>query len=171
MDSCDATLKHQPNSETMTNAYIAMVRSNLDYCATVWNPHQKDQVMKIEMVQRRAARYTTNRYRNTSRVKSMLDELGWDTLEHRRKNLQLTMSYKVVNNHVDIQCKEYLTPQNSKTRSSHKKFQQYSTTTNILKYSFFSTKRTILVWNSLPASVAEAPSLVSFRRELATITY
>ena len=40
--------------------------------ASSWNPHHKDQTRKLEMVQRRAARYTTNRFRNTSSVSSML---------------------------------------------------------------------------------------------------
>jgi uncharacterized protein (UPF0305 family) len=44
----------------------------------------------IEMVQRRAARYVTNRYRNTSSVTSMLGDLEWDTLEIRRKKIRLT---------------------------------------------------------------------------------
>ena len=46
------------SSETNTNAYIKMVRSNLEYYASAWNPHQKMYEQKIEMVQRRAARYT-----------------------------------------------------------------------------------------------------------------
>ena len=36
------------------------------------------------------------------------------------------------------------------------------------KYSFF--PRTIPFWNSLPASIAEAPDLVSFKGELSTLT-
>lgn len=39
------------NEETKTHAYISMVRSNLDYCATVWSPHHKEQIRKVEMVQ------------------------------------------------------------------------------------------------------------------------
>ena len=56
--------------DTKANAYFTMVRSNLEYCSSVWSPHHKDQVHKVEMVQRRAARFTTNRYRNTSSVSS-----------------------------------------------------------------------------------------------------
>ncbi|CAG2215457.1 unnamed protein product [Mytilus edulis] len=113
-----------------------MVRSNLDYCATVWNSYQKEQVKKVEMVQRREARYATNRYRNTSSVGSMLEELDWESLENRRVKLQLSLLYKVVNVLVDIPCDMYLTPMSSRTRSSHtKKFRQYSTKTNGYKYS------------------------------------
>ena len=60
------------SEETKASAYKAMVRSNLEYCATVWSPHHKVQINKVEMVQRRAARFTTNRYRNTSSVRNHL---------------------------------------------------------------------------------------------------
>ena len=90
-----------------------MVRSNLEYCSLVWNPYHKDQVNKV-MVQRRAARFTTNRYRNTSSVSSMLDHLQWESLEPRRCKIQLTLFYKVVQDLVDIPAAEYLTPSTTK---------------------------------------------------------
>jgi predicted YcjX-like family ATPase len=71
-------------------------------------PHTKDAINKIEMVQRRAARYVTNRYRNTSSVTYMLGDLEWDTLETRRKKIRLTMMYKIINNLIDIRAEEYL---------------------------------------------------------------
>jgi hypothetical protein len=39
---------------------------------------------EVEKVQRRAARYTTGRFHNTSSVTSMLDHLEWNSLETRR---------------------------------------------------------------------------------------
>ena len=39
--------------DTKANAYFTMVRSNLEYCSSVWSPHHQDQVHKVEMVQRR----------------------------------------------------------------------------------------------------------------------
>ncbi|MCG7866607.1 MAG: reverse transcriptase family protein, partial [Candidatus Thiodiazotropha taylori] len=95
------------NEQTKINAYIAMVRSNLEYCCTVWNPHRKEQIQKVEMVQRRAARFITGRYRNTRSVTSMLDHLNLETLESRRLKLQLTMFYKVINGIVAIDKDAY----------------------------------------------------------------
>ena len=88
--------------ETKTNAYISMVRPNLEYCASVWNPSQKELIQKIEMIQRRAARYVSNRFRNTSSVSSMLDALQWEPLESRRTKIQLTLLFKIINDLVDI---------------------------------------------------------------------
>ena len=153
------------NRETKASAYYSIVRPNLEYCASIWNPHTAQAKHKIEMVQRRAARYTTNRYRNTSSITDMLEDLSWDTLESRRTKIQLTMLYKIINNLVDIPAEDYLTFNSSRTRSAHsKKLRHYPSTCDTFKFSFF--PRTIPLWNLLPATVAETPDLVSFKREL-----
>ena len=87
-----------------------MVRPLLEYCSTVWSPYTKEYIQKIEMVQRRAARYVTNRYHNTISVTSMLDHLEWETLESRRTKNQLIMFFKTVHGLVDIPADKYLTP-------------------------------------------------------------
>ena len=71
------------NERTKTSAYRSMVKLLLEYCSTVWSPYNQEDIMKIEMVQHRAARYVTNRYHKTSNVTSMLEHLEWETLEAR----------------------------------------------------------------------------------------
>ena len=126
--------------------------------------------LTLEMVQRRSARYCTNRYHNTSSVTDMLQDLNWETLESRRTKLQLVMIYKIMNDLVDIPADTYLTPATTRTRAIHsKKLRQYPTRTDTFKYSFF--PRTIPVWNSLPASVAEAPDLALFKQGLTSLSF
>ena len=150
------------SKETKAQAYMSMVRSNIDSCSTVWIPHQRDQKYQVEMVQRRAARFVTGRYRNTSRVTDMLDYLGWETHESRRTKLQLTVFYKIFHDLKAIPHSRYLIPASKKTRAAHSfKFQQYPTSTDCFKFSF--SPRNTPVWNRLPAAAAEAPSLVSFK--------
>ena len=109
------------SEETQSNAYFSMVRSNLEYCSSVWSPHNKDQIYKIEMVQRRASRYTTNRFRNTSSVSSMIDQLQWESLESKRSKIQLALFFKVIHNLIDIPADNYMTPSTTRTRSAHLK--------------------------------------------------
>ena len=49
-------------------AYFSLVRSFADYCSTVWDPHQKYNHDKLEMVQRRAARFVKSKYKRTESV-------------------------------------------------------------------------------------------------------
>jgi hypothetical protein len=132
------------------------------------NPHNKDQSDKIEMVQRRAARYVTNRHHNTSSVGSMLQHLGWEKLSSRRKKLQLMMLFKISNGLVDIPADLYLSTNDGRTRAGNKNtFKQQRARTDTLNHSFFPAA--IKLWNSLPAVVAEAPDLKSFKQELSHI--
>ena len=161
------------SEDTKANAYFSMVRSNLEYCSSVWSPHHKDQIRKLEMVQRRAARYTTNRFRNTSSVSSMLNHLQWESLESRRSKIQLTLFFNVIHHLIDIPADQYLTLSTSRTRSTHsKRYRRFAPSTESFKFSFF--PRTVPLWNSLPALVAlvaEAPSLVSFKEGLSTLSF
>ena len=86
------------NSDTKAAAYKTLFRPNLKYCASVWSPY----TAAIEMVQRRATRYATNRYHNTSCVTDMLQDLDWGSLESRRVKIQLTLLFKVIQDLVDI---------------------------------------------------------------------
>ena len=62
-------------------AYTTLVRPILEYATEVWDPHYKCLIYKIQMVQRRAARWVLPDYRFQSSVTAMIYQLGWATLE------------------------------------------------------------------------------------------
>ena len=81
LKDCPKTLKEL--------AYFSLVRSFTDYCSTVWDPHQKYNHDKLEMVQRRAARFVKSKYKRTESVPAMLNELGWHSLSKRREDASM----------------------------------------------------------------------------------
>ena len=93
-------------------------------------------VQNIEMIQRRAAIYVSNRFRNTSSVSSMLDVLQWESFESRGTKIQLTLLLKIKNDMVDIRAGDYLASSKGRTRQAYsKKFRQISTRTDSYKFS------------------------------------
>ena len=95
----------------------------------------------------------------------MINTLGWETLEQRRKQAKAVMMFRITNNLVDIDIPSYIVPQGATTRGHNKRFVQPYCRTNIMRDSFFPSG--ILIWNSLPVSLATAPSLEAFKSGIA----
>jgi len=55
------------------------VRPQLEYCSTVWCPFADSYISKLEVVQRRAARWVKHDYGQTSSVTAMMQSLHWRT--------------------------------------------------------------------------------------------
>ena len=82
------------NKLVKERAYQSLVRPSLEYSSAVWDPLQQQDKQRLEKIQRRAARYVTNRVHNTSSVSDMLDQLEWLSLESRRTNSGLPWCIK-----------------------------------------------------------------------------
>ena len=113
------------------------------------------------MMQNHAAGYVTSRYRNTSSMTDMLEELEWESLESRRVEARVTMLYKIIQDLIDIPASKYLTPASSRTRALHsKKLRQFSASTESFRKSFHSPKRTLV--RPVPLFVATSGLFLSF---------
>ncbi|XP_076462125.1 uncharacterized protein LOC143294633 [Babylonia areolata] len=149
------------SSHTKELAYKAMVRQVVEYACTVWDPNSDKLITTLEKVQRRAARFVTNRYRNTSSVTDMLTLLEWPVLQRRRRCARLAMLHKVLNDQACVSCTDLKRQPQSGRRSNHnQQLQRFLCRTDYRKYSFF--PRTVVDWNSLPADVVKAPSYNAF---------
>ena len=69
---------------------MPMVRSVLEYASPVWSPSTEHNISKLEMVQRRAARFALNDFSRYSSVSRMLNQLGWPMLKQRRNEAKVT---------------------------------------------------------------------------------
>ena len=111
------------------------------------------QLSGIPMVQLRAARWVTHRYHNTSSVTDMLKDLGWVTLEERRRQARLTMMHKILQHLVAISSHPLRYAIHSRSRLAHQaSLCQLHTNNDGHKYSYF--PRTIVDWNTLPAATS-----------------
>ena len=119
-----------------------------------------------EQVQRRAARYVCNDYTTHTPgcVTTMVEDIGWESLQDRRYTARLSLLYKIQHGLVDIESSQYLRPSDSRTRGQRGLFQERI---NCVVYfnSFF--PRTIRNWNELPRDITEISTLEEFRTSLA----
>ena len=119
-------------------AYFSLVRSFMEYGATVWDPYQKYNSDKIERVQRRAARFVKSRYSRYSSVSDMLDVFGWTPLSQRRQEARLILFYKIINGLAQVPFECVLVEAYKGTRRKHNmKFRQIGHTTSQYGQSFF----------------------------------
>jgi hypothetical protein len=157
------------NTKLKETAYKGLVRPILEYCAPVWNPHHQKYIDMLEMVQRRAARFTLGRFHNRSSVTEMLQELGWEPLAHRRRVACLVVFYKIRFSLIAVPMPPFVTPPN-RPRPGH--LHQYKVpycSTEAYKNSFF--PQTIRSWNHLPSSIAYQSSLPLFTTALSSHSF
>ena len=69
------------STDVKLKAYTTLVRPQLEYARSGWNPYTKQNIHQIELVQQRAARFVFRDDSNFSHVTPMLKQLGWDTLK------------------------------------------------------------------------------------------
>ena len=100
---------------------------------------------QLEMVQRCAARFVCNRYRQTSSVTNMMAGLDWNPLINRRRAFRLSMFYKMHSGLVAIHPTLYLTPRQYHTshKYPHSRIDQHA-------FSFF--PNTVRLWNKVSAT-------------------
>ena len=161
-----------------STAYNTLVRPQLEYCSAVWSPHTLNNKQQLQAVQRRAARsvmndWSTRRHTDPPVPKgstkgsptAMQQFLKWDTLEERRAKSRVIMFYKIVHQLVDIPV--YLLIPNLRSTRSHKQmYHVLAHTVKAYQYSFFPSS--ILLWNSLPPTLVEAPSVDALKARLSS---
>jgi len=179
-------LKHCHASCRKT-AFLALIRSTLEYSCPVWDPFLGKDIDRIERVQRQAARFITRDYtsRDPGCISRMLRDLGLPSLQDRRKDIRLAFFFKVVEGLVPAMPSDsYLTPFRSKRLRIGRQFTN-CVATNIIerqeinnthsfeliqartaayKNSFF--PRTMIDWIKLPEVAVRVGSLKGFKSAL-----
>ena len=158
--------KCPPHIKTL--AYKTYVRPSLEYSSSVWDPHTKELINQIEMVQRRAARFVTSNYSRKSSVALMLQQLQWRSLFERRAQNKVLIIYKIMNGLVAIPAAPPYMHSASGTRGHDLQLRQHHCRIQTYQHSFFPS--VVPLWNSLPAVAVTAPSVEAFKSCLTSIS-
>ena len=157
----------QSSSTKEKKIYNTHVRPHMEYAATVWDPHISKQKNSLELIQRRAARWVTNRYNNTL-IAYMLHTPGWTSLEHRRATSRLCILSQLDHGSIGIPHDPYILPYRHTPRPSRQTdmhtLATYQCRTNYFKCSFFPPNN-CCCWNALPKSVVNSLTLGAFKVE------
>ena len=159
------------NHDVKDRAFISLVQPHLEYSSSVWDPYFKQDILAIEKVQRKGARFVTGIYSYRESVTSMLDDLHWPPLQHRRKIKRLTAIFKATNNLSPVTSyhSQYVTTSSNRTRPHELAYIQLHANYEQYKNSFL--LRTIRDGNALPPDLVHAASVDEFTARLQTHTF
>ena len=144
--------------------YDSLVRPNLEYASSVWDPYTMVSIQQLEAVQRCAARFVSGDYHTTSSVSHMMCTIDWKFLQHRHQLSKLVMMYRITNQlvaiHLTFFC-HYKIP----SPRIHDPFCR----TDIYSRSYIPS--TIRLWNHMPHEVVTSPTLDTFKAWVATLEF
>ena len=150
-----------------TRTYESLIHPILEYSGVVWDPHNAQDVNKLEMAQHRYARYTSRDYGRTSSVSAILKTLGWEPLAERRAKARITMMYIIVHGLVDILALDHIIQAPASRRNGNVQFRvPYAPTLAYQRGIFADGTR---LWNVIPNEVTEAECIDTFKEQLSQL--
>ena len=89
-----------PSIYVMSENFKLPVYNQVEYSSSIWDPHTQKDIKLVEMVQHRGARFVTNTPHKRQAgpqpsVTNIINDLGWKSLQDRRKNNRLVLLYKI----------------------------------------------------------------------------
>ena len=126
---------------------LASLIVSLEWCCSVWHPHQNYNADKIEKIQQKA----------------MLHDLGWRSLGDRRLDQRLILFYKIISGVTFVETESILIEGDGRTRAKNgfRKFRHLPTHLDSYRFSFFPA--TIRSWNQLTFGKDEFGSAETFK--------
>ena len=142
--------------------YKSLIRPILEYCSSIWFPLYKGDSLEIEKVQRRATKLVPEL--KDLPYDQRLKKLNLTTLAYRRRRSDVLQVYRIVNNIDNLDFNMFFKRNVHPTRGHSCKLEKPRASSSIRQNCF--SNRVINVWNSLPDSVVNSPSINSFKNAL-----
>ena len=158
---------HSKNVWTLMKAYKSFIRPIVEYGSPIWSPHLIQDIEAVETIQRFFTKKICGRANIPfTSYKDRLFKLNMRSLQYRRIESDLILTFKIVHNLVDIPLERFFSPHESpyNTRRHNYTFKLNHVKTNFEK-SFFAN-RTPSVWNRLPPEIVNSSSFHMFVSKL-----
>ena len=149
------------DSDILRQFYLSCIRPHLEYACTVWDPYLAKEKALLEAVQKFACKVCCKNWNMD--YESMLAHLNIPSLQQRRLQLKANMMHQFVHgiSYIPEDILLLHPPSNYDTRNISYFSVPYART-NAYYYSFF--PHMLRFWNSLPPTLAHAPSTSVFKR-------
>jgi hypothetical protein len=152
--------------QVILKIYKTIIRPNLEYASSVWNPTAVGQIQSIEKVQRKVTKLILGKnipYEERLRI-LQLPSLRW-----RRHYFDLLRVYMIVNADNEPEIRKTLFTFNSEISNTSLRRHRLAlykeeVHSNLLKNQF--ANRVIDSWNSLPSLLVTLPTLQMFKSNL-----
>lgn len=160
-------LKFQLDRKSLEIIYTVFIRPILEYGNEIWDNCTQYEKDELEKIQKEAARIATGTTKLIS-LEALYSEIGWETLESRRKKQKLTLFYKMHNN----LCPPYLSSLVPPTVNETSRYnlrnanntQTIDSRTSLYFNSFLPS--VIREWNTLQDDQRNSSSVTSFKFNL-----
>jgi len=120
------------------DAYNVFIKLILNYAATVWTPHSRCHLNRLEAIQNRAARFIVSNYSREGSITDIKSSLSMRSIETQNEHLRLIMFYKILHGLSDLEIPTCITHTIRSTRGSCMKIIQPPPQVDPYKFSFFS---------------------------------
>lgn len=153
--------------EIILQLYKTLVRPHLEYCVQAWSPYLRQDIDKLEKVQRRATKMIKGFSKFT--YDERLKKCELTTMERRRIRGDLIETYKIVTGRDTISANKLFDFSRYDGTRGHK-YKVYKKSAGPIKQRFFSA-RVVKPWNELDDETVSANSVASFKMKLAKRGY
>ena len=143
----------------LRSLYLTFIRPLLEFAVPVWSPYLKSDSDNIERIQHRATKLVSS-IRHLSYEKRLI-ALNLTTLSERRKRGDLIQMYKIMHNLDKLDKCNHFQIINNQLRGNCFKYHKEITKHQHRENFYFN--RTANLWNSLPNSITQSPTVNSFK--------
>ena len=150
------------DAESMQLLFVALVRPHLEFGNVVWSPRLEKDKKLVEGVQRRATKIIPGLKDLT--YEQRLEKMKLPSMCYRRLRGDLIEVFKYTHNIYKLSDSLLELESRTNTRGHSYKLKKQRCNTTLRQHFF--TQRIVDRWNSLPAEVAEAPSLNAFKNRV-----